>query len=118
MEIQSLKPNIEHAAKHYNNPTTVSSFLSEFARLQLLALNLFTFLPIDSYEKQQPQGFGRKKLLSSSVSPPLEITVTEEQRRLLRSVPPRGCDVAKVHPHKNSVRCQRNSCSFSQMRLT
>ncbi|XP_006053948.4 DNA mismatch repair protein Mlh3 isoform X2 [Bubalus bubalis] len=37
----------------------------------------------DSYEKQQPQGFGRKKLLSSIVSPPLEITVTEEQRRLL-----------------------------------
>ncbi|XP_017909450.1 PREDICTED: DNA mismatch repair protein Mlh3 isoform X6 [Capra hircus] len=41
-------------------------------------------LIIDSYEKQQPQGFGRKKLLSSIVSPPLEITVTEEQRRLLR----------------------------------
>ncbi|XP_055394654.1 DNA mismatch repair protein Mlh3 isoform X5 [Bubalus kerabau] len=40
-------------------------------------------LIIDSYEKQQPQGFGRKKLLSSIVSPPLEITVTEEQRRLL-----------------------------------
>ncbi|XP_065796889.1 DNA mismatch repair protein Mlh3 isoform X8 [Muntiacus reevesi] len=41
-------------------------------------------LIIDSYEKQQPQGFGRRKLLSSTVSPPLEITVTEEQRRLLR----------------------------------
>ncbi|XP_005409433.1 PREDICTED: DNA mismatch repair protein Mlh3 isoform X2 [Chinchilla lanigera] len=38
----------------------------------------------DSYEKQQPQGGGRKKLLSSTVIPPLEITVTEEQRRLLR----------------------------------
>ncbi|XP_027425344.1 DNA mismatch repair protein Mlh3 isoform X4 [Zalophus californianus] len=38
----------------------------------------------DSYEKQQPQGSGRKKLLSSIVSPPLEIRVTEEQRRLLR----------------------------------
>ncbi|XP_029807344.1 DNA mismatch repair protein Mlh3 isoform X1 [Suricata suricatta] len=38
----------------------------------------------DSYEKQQPQGSGRKKLLSSIVSPPLEITVTEEQSRLLR----------------------------------
>ncbi|XP_066134188.1 DNA mismatch repair protein Mlh3 isoform X4 [Saccopteryx bilineata] len=38
----------------------------------------------DSYEKQQPQGSGRKRLLSSTVSPPLEITVTEEQRRLLR----------------------------------
>ncbi|XP_023582159.1 DNA mismatch repair protein Mlh3 isoform X2 [Trichechus manatus latirostris] len=37
----------------------------------------------DSYEKQQPQGSGRKKLLSSTISPPLEITVTEEQRRLL-----------------------------------
>ncbi|XP_008062353.1 DNA mismatch repair protein Mlh3 isoform X2 [Carlito syrichta] len=37
----------------------------------------------DSYEKQQPQGPGRKKLLSSSLIPPLEITVTEEQRRLL-----------------------------------
>nr|KAF6392907.1 mutL-like protein 3 [Pipistrellus kuhlii] len=40
-------------------------------------------LIIDSYEKQHPQGSGRKKLLSSTVSPPLEITVTEEQRRLL-----------------------------------
>ncbi|XP_016064169.1 PREDICTED: DNA mismatch repair protein Mlh3 isoform X2 [Miniopterus natalensis] len=40
-------------------------------------------LIIDSYEKQQPQGSGRKKLLSSTVSPPLAITVTEEQRRLL-----------------------------------
>ncbi|KAF0870827.1 MLH3 protein, partial [Crocuta crocuta] len=38
----------------------------------------------DSYEKQQPQGSGRKKLLSSIVSPPLEVTVTEEQSRLLR----------------------------------
>ncbi|XP_053458379.1 DNA mismatch repair protein Mlh3 isoform X3 [Nycticebus coucang] len=41
-------------------------------------------LIIDSYEKQQPQGSGRKKLLSSTLIPPLEITVTEEQRRLLR----------------------------------
>ncbi|KAM5244598.1 DNA mismatch repair protein Mlh3 isoform 2-T2 [Hipposideros larvatus] len=40
-------------------------------------------LIIDSYEKQQPQGSGRKKLLSSTISPPLEIPVTEEQRRLL-----------------------------------
>ncbi|XP_037688202.1 DNA mismatch repair protein Mlh3 isoform X2 [Choloepus didactylus] len=40
-------------------------------------------LIIDSYEKQQPQGSGRKKLLSSTISPPLEVTVTEEQRRLL-----------------------------------
>ncbi|KAG8514261.1 DNA mismatch repair protein Mlh3 [Galemys pyrenaicus] len=40
-------------------------------------------LIVDSYEKQQSQGSGRKKLLSSTVSPPLEITVTEEQRRLL-----------------------------------
>ncbi|XP_012511525.1 PREDICTED: DNA mismatch repair protein Mlh3 isoform X2 [Propithecus coquereli] len=38
----------------------------------------------DSYEKQQPQGSARKKLLSSTLIPPLEITVTEEQRRLLR----------------------------------
>ncbi|KAM6171469.1 DNA mismatch repair protein Mlh3 isoform 1-T1 [Erethizon dorsatum] len=38
----------------------------------------------DSYEKQQPQGCGRKKLLSSTIIPPLEIIVTEEQRRLLR----------------------------------
>ncbi|XP_020953732.1 acylphosphatase-1 isoform X11 [Sus scrofa] len=38
----------------------------------------------DSYEKQQAQGSGRKKLLSSTVNPPLEIPVTEEQRRLLR----------------------------------
>ncbi|XP_012782232.2 DNA mismatch repair protein Mlh3 isoform X3 [Ochotona princeps] len=37
----------------------------------------------ESYEKQQPQGSGRKKLLSSTVIPPLEISVTEEQRRLL-----------------------------------
>ncbi|KAL4832894.1 hypothetical protein H8958_020599 [Nasalis larvatus] len=41
-------------------------------------------LIIDSYEKQQAQGSGRKKLLSSTLIPPLEITVTEEQRRLLR----------------------------------
>ncbi|XP_062947391.1 DNA mismatch repair protein Mlh3 isoform X1 [Cynocephalus volans] len=40
-------------------------------------------LIIDSYEKQQPQVSGRKKLLSSTVIPPLEISVTEEQRRLL-----------------------------------
>uniref|UniRef100_A0A2K6KUF7 MutL homolog 3 n=1 Tax=Rhinopithecus bieti TaxID=61621 RepID=A0A2K6KUF7_RHIBE len=40
-------------------------------------------LIIDSYEKQQAQGSGRKKLLSSTLIPPLEITVTEEQRRLL-----------------------------------
>ncbi|KAM5274265.1 DNA mismatch repair protein Mlh3 isoform 1-T1 [Ctenodactylus gundi] len=38
----------------------------------------------DSYEKQQPQGSGRKKLLSSNIIPPLEIAVTEGQRRLLR----------------------------------
>ncbi|XP_047394459.1 DNA mismatch repair protein Mlh3 isoform X4 [Sciurus carolinensis] len=37
----------------------------------------------NSYEKQQPQGSGRKKLLSSTIIPPLEITVTEAQRRLL-----------------------------------
>ncbi|XP_004837239.1 DNA mismatch repair protein Mlh3 isoform X2 [Heterocephalus glaber] len=37
----------------------------------------------DSCEKQQPQGCGRKKLLSSTIIPPLDITVTEEQRRLL-----------------------------------
>ncbi|XP_006865666.1 PREDICTED: DNA mismatch repair protein Mlh3 [Chrysochloris asiatica] len=40
-------------------------------------------LIIDSYEKQQPQDSGRKKLLSSTIIPPLEIAVTEEQRRLL-----------------------------------
>lgn len=39
----------------------------------------------DSYEKQAPQSAGRKKLLSSTVIPPLAITVSEEQRRLLRS---------------------------------
>ncbi|XP_061853599.1 DNA mismatch repair protein Mlh3 isoform X1 [Colius striatus] len=37
----------------------------------------------DSYEKEAA-ACGKKKLLSSSVSPPLEIEVTEEQRRLLR----------------------------------
>ncbi|XP_009072187.1 PREDICTED: DNA mismatch repair protein Mlh3 [Acanthisitta chloris] len=37
----------------------------------------------DSYEKEAA-ACGRKKLLSSSISPPLEIEVTEEQRRLLR----------------------------------
>ncbi|XP_048217779.1 DNA mismatch repair protein Mlh3 isoform X2 [Perognathus longimembris pacificus] len=37
----------------------------------------------DSYEKQQPQGSCRKKLLSSIIIPPLEIMVTEEQRRIL-----------------------------------
>lgn len=39
----------------------------------------------DSYEKQAPQSAGRKKLLSSTIIPPLAITVSEEQRRLLRS---------------------------------
>ncbi|XP_025976120.2 DNA mismatch repair protein Mlh3 isoform X3 [Dromaius novaehollandiae] len=37
----------------------------------------------DSYEKEAAVG-GKKKLLSSSISPPLEIEVTEEQRRFLR----------------------------------
>ncbi|XP_069885891.1 DNA mismatch repair protein Mlh3 isoform X2 [Dipodomys merriami] len=37
----------------------------------------------DSYEKQQPQGSCRKKLLSSIIIPPLEVMVTEEQRRIL-----------------------------------
>ncbi|XP_044869514.1 DNA mismatch repair protein Mlh3 isoform X2 [Mauremys mutica] len=37
----------------------------------------------DSYEKQ-PEESGKKKLLSSTIWPPLEIEVTEEQRRLLR----------------------------------
>ncbi|KAL1790386.1 DNA mismatch repair protein Mlh3 isoform X1 [Sigmodon hispidus] len=37
----------------------------------------------DSYEKQPPQSSGRKKLLSSRIIPPLAITVSEEQRRLL-----------------------------------
>uniref|UniRef100_A0A8C8R4N8 MutL homolog 3 n=1 Tax=Pelusios castaneus TaxID=367368 RepID=A0A8C8R4N8_9SAUR len=36
----------------------------------------------DSYEKQ-PEESGKKKLLSSTICPPLEIEVTEEQRRLL-----------------------------------
>ncbi|KAM6445692.1 DNA mismatch repair protein Mlh3 isoform 2-T2 [Rhynochetos jubatus] len=36
-----------------------------------------------SYEKEAA-ACGKKKLLSSSISPPLEIEVTEEQRRLLR----------------------------------
>ncbi|GAB1297644.1 MutL homolog 3 [Apodemus speciosus] len=39
----------------------------------------------DSYEKQALQSTGRKKLLSSTIIPPLAITVSEEQRRLLRS---------------------------------
>nr|XP_048708188.1 DNA mismatch repair protein Mlh3 isoform X2 [Caretta caretta] len=37
----------------------------------------------DSYEKQREES-GKKKLLSSTICPPLEIEVTEEQRRLLR----------------------------------
>ncbi|XP_030337067.1 DNA mismatch repair protein Mlh3 isoform X2 [Strigops habroptila] len=37
----------------------------------------------DSYEKEAA-ACGKKKLLSSSISPPLEIEVTEEQRRVLR----------------------------------
>ncbi|XP_010190167.1 PREDICTED: DNA mismatch repair protein Mlh3 [Mesitornis unicolor] len=37
----------------------------------------------DSYEKEAV-ACGKKKLLSSSISPPLEIEVTEEQRRFLR----------------------------------
>ncbi|XP_052041350.1 DNA mismatch repair protein Mlh3 isoform X1 [Apodemus sylvaticus] len=39
----------------------------------------------DSYEKQALQSTGRKKLLSSTIIPPLAITVSEEQRRILRS---------------------------------
>ncbi|KAJ6661287.1 hypothetical protein lerEdw1_015424 [Lerista edwardsae] len=37
----------------------------------------------DSYEKH-PEASGKKKLLASTVCPPLEIEITEEQRRLLR----------------------------------
>nr|XP_047915747.1 DNA mismatch repair protein Mlh3 isoform X2 [Anser cygnoides] len=37
----------------------------------------------DSYEKEAA-ACGKKKLLSSSISPPMEIEVTEEQRRILR----------------------------------
>ncbi|XP_041327730.1 DNA mismatch repair protein Mlh3 isoform X2 [Pyrgilauda ruficollis] len=37
----------------------------------------------DSYEKKAA-ACGKKKILSSSISPPLEIEVTEEQRRFLR----------------------------------
>ncbi|XP_075568187.1 DNA mismatch repair protein Mlh3 [Pelecanus crispus] len=37
----------------------------------------------DSYEKEAA-ACGKRKLLSSSISPPLEIEVTEEQRRFLR----------------------------------
>ncbi|XP_042323581.1 DNA mismatch repair protein Mlh3 isoform X2 [Sceloporus undulatus] len=37
----------------------------------------------DSYEKQS-ETLGRKKLLASTVCPPLEIEITEDQRRLLR----------------------------------
>lgn len=39
----------------------------------------------DSYEKEAAE-CGKKKLLSSSISPPMEIEVTEEQRRILRLV--------------------------------
>lgn len=39
-------------------------------------------MPSDSYEKQS-EASGKKKLLASTVCPPLEIEVTEEQRRLL-----------------------------------
>lgn len=39
----------------------------------------------DSYEKEAA-ACGKKKILSSSISPPLEIEVTEEQRRFLRLV--------------------------------
>ncbi|KAM9068386.1 DNA mismatch repair protein Mlh3 isoform X1 [Sarcophilus harrisii] len=38
----------------------------------------------DSYEKEQPKSFHRKKLLSSTIYPPMKVTVTEEQRRLLQ----------------------------------
>uniref|UniRef100_A0ABM5FAV6 DNA mismatch repair protein Mlh3 isoform X2 n=1 Tax=Pogona vitticeps TaxID=103695 RepID=A0ABM5FAV6_9SAUR len=37
----------------------------------------------DLYEKQ-PEALGKKKLLASIVHPPLEIEITEDQRRLLR----------------------------------
>ncbi|XP_072479586.1 DNA mismatch repair protein Mlh3 isoform X2 [Notamacropus eugenii] len=38
----------------------------------------------DSYEKEQPKSFHHKKLLSSTIYPPMEVTVTEEQKRLLQ----------------------------------
>lgn len=43
---------------------------------------LFVALLLDSYDKQH-EALGKKKLLSSTLSPPLEIDVTEDQRRLL-----------------------------------
>ncbi|XP_066550890.1 DNA mismatch repair protein Mlh3 isoform X2 [Amia ocellicauda] len=45
-------------------------------------------LIIDSYEAQPGQASGQKRLCSSSVSPPLEIDVTEEEFRMLRSCQP------------------------------
>ena len=40
---------------------------------------------IDSYE-EDPDAPGQKRLCSSTILPPLEITVTEEELRLLRCV--------------------------------
>ncbi len=40
---------------------------------------------VDSYE-DDPDTPGKKRLCSSSVTPPLQINVTEEELRLLRSV--------------------------------
>ncbi|XP_058423352.1 DNA mismatch repair protein Mlh3 isoform X2 [Diceros bicornis minor] len=85
---RSLKSNIlelflwlnccqKHAVKKNGNLLVLVDQHAAHERVRLEQLI------IDSYEKQQPQGSGRKKLLSSTVSPPLEISVTEEQRRLL-----------------------------------
>jgi hypothetical protein len=41
----------------------------------------------DSYE-DDPDTPGQRRLCSSSVAPPLELSVTEEELRLLRSVVP------------------------------
>lgn len=42
----------------------------------------FVGLLLDSYDKQH-EALGKKKLMASTLCPPLEIEVTEDQRRLL-----------------------------------
>ncbi|XP_014591206.2 DNA mismatch repair protein Mlh3 isoform X5 [Equus caballus] len=75
---------------YINKTTGLSTFTAPTEDVQaactkdLTTVAVDVLLENDSYEKQQPQGSGRKKLLSSTISPPLEISVTEEQRRLLR----------------------------------
>lgn len=56
-----------------------------YINIQCIFSHTACLFDVDSYE-DDPDTPGKKRLCSSSVSPPLEINVTEEEKRLLRSV--------------------------------